>query len=77
MALYRTITVLLKLPGNKTQTIAERVPAEWITGDKDAMSELLDNPQVRTRISVAADHVISVQITNPYDPHLQTRIVRG
>jgi hypothetical protein len=77
MALVRTITVLLKLPGNKTQKITERVPAEWITGDKDAISEVLENPKVRTRIAVAADHVISVQISNPWDPNESYNIIRG
>jgi hypothetical protein len=68
MALTRTITVLLKLPGNKTQSIVESVPAEWISGDKDAISELLENPKIRTKIAVVVEHVISVQISDPYDP---------
>jgi len=77
MALERTITVLLKLPGNKTQTITQSVPADWINGDKDAISEVLENPRVRTKIAVVADHVISVQISEPWDLSASRRIVRG
>ena len=77
MALIRTVTVLLKLPGNKTETIKEHVPAGWISGKKDAISEILENEQVRTKIAVVAEHVISVQIGEPWDPTVPVRIVRG
>lgn len=77
MATIRTITVLVKLPGNKTQTLKQNVPAEWIAGDRDAMSELLQNDKVRTKISVQAEQVISVQISDPYDSTGTVRIVRG
>ena len=77
MSLVRTISVLVKLPGNKTQTIRENVPADWITGEKDAISEILENQKVRTKIAVVADHIISVQISNPWDPAGTARIVRG
>lgn len=77
MAYERTISVLLKLPGNKTQTLTESVPAEWISGEKDAISEVLENPKIRTKIAVVAEHVISAQISDPYDPNATVRLVRG
>ena len=77
VAMIRTIKVLVKLPGNKTQTLTETVPAEWITGDRDALSELLQNDKVRTKISVNADHVVSVQISEPWNPMGSARVVRG
>ena len=75
MALQRMITVLVKLPGNKTQTLEESVPAEWVSGERDAISEVLQNEQVRTKIAVLAEHVISVQISDPFDPDAVTRVV--
>lgn len=77
MALVRSVRVLVKLPGNKTQTLSENIPAEWVTGEKDALSEVLENPKLRTKISVMPDHVISAQISDPYDPIAGVRIVRG
>jgi hypothetical protein len=77
MALLRTITVLVKLPGNKTETLRQNVPAEWISGDKDAMSEVIDNPKVRTKISVVREHLISVQIGDPWDSAAASRVVRA
>lgn len=75
--MIRTIKVLVKLPGNKTQTLTETVPADWISGNRDALTELLQNEKVRTKISVQPDHVISVQISDPWNPAASARVVRG
>jgi hypothetical protein len=77
MALVRTIRVLVKLPGNKTQTITESVPADWVSGEKDAITEVLENAKVRTKIAVSADYLISAQISDPWDPTQSVRILRG
>ena len=77
MTMVRRVTVLVKLPGNKTQSLSENIPADWVTGEKDALSEVLENPKIRTKIAVVADHVISAQISDPWDPSQGIRIVRG
>jgi hypothetical protein len=78
MALIRTIRVMVKLPGNKTETITEHIPADWVAGDKDALSEVLENPRIRTKIAVVQEHVISAQISDPWEPRDGgIRIVRG
>jgi hypothetical protein len=77
MALVRMIKVLVKLPGNKTETLRDTIPADWVSGDKDAISEVLQNPKVRTKIAVVAEHIISVQIGDPYDPAEAGRVIRA
>lgn len=77
MAYIRTVTVLVKLPGNKSETLVESIPADWVSGDKDAISEVLENPKIRTRIAVVPEYIISAQITEPWDPSNAGRIIRG
>jgi hypothetical protein len=69
--------VLVKLPGNKTQTLTERIPADWVSGEKDALSEVLENKKIRTKIAVVAENVISAQISDPRDPDETISIMRG
>jgi hypothetical protein len=79
MSLIRTVKVIVKLPGNKTETLTESIPGEWVAGDKDALSEVLENPKIRTKIAVVQEHVISAQISDPWDPTNAGgfRVVRG
>lgn len=76
MALIRTLTVLVKLPGNKTEKLVENIPADWVTGEKDALSEVLENAQIRTRIAVVQEYIISAQISQPWDPSNAGRVFR-
>lgn len=68
MANLRTVTVKLRGPAGKYETISEDVPADWISGENDAMEEILSNKKLRTRLSVNAEFLVSAQISEPWDP---------
>lgn len=65
--MVRDVTVGFRGANNKIEKVSDAVPAEWITGDRDALAEIYDNPKLRTRISVAEGAAIWAQIGDPYD----------
>jgi hypothetical protein len=77
MALIRSVTVGIRVSGSKIQEIVDHIPAEWVVGDKDALSEIYDNQQLRSIISVAPGQAVWAKISKPYEAAGSTRIVRG
>ena len=65
--MVRDVTVSFQGPGRSIEKIVANVPAEWISGDRDAMLELTSNEKLRSRIAVEAEAVLAVQISDPYD----------
>jgi hypothetical protein len=67
MALKRDVTVGFRGANNKIERVDVVVPAEWVSGDKDAMREIVENAKLRTRLSVNPEAALWVQISDVYD----------
>jgi hypothetical protein len=67
MALKRDVTVGFRGANNKIERVNVVVPAEWISGDKDAMREIVENTKLRTRLSVNPETALWVEIGEEYD----------
>jgi len=68
MALVRTVTVGFRGAGGKLEKVEDQVPADWLSGDGDAMEEVKTNKKLRTRIAVDPNAVIYAKIGDPWDP---------
>jgi len=75
MALKRDVTVGFRGANNKIERVIVTIPAEWVRGDRDAMLELTDNAKLRTRLSVAANAPIWVEIGDQYDDSVIGRVI--
>lgn len=67
MGMRRAVTVGFRGANNKIEQVSVSVPAEWISGTRDAMSELVENSQLKTRLSVNPAAAIWVEISEPYE----------
>jgi hypothetical protein len=67
MTLKRDVTVGFRGANNKIERVVVTVPAEWISGEKDAMREIVENQKLRTRLSVNPEAALWVEISEPYD----------
>lgn len=67
MAMVRAVRVGFKGANGKIERVETTVPADWISGDKDALTEIFDNDKVRTRLSVTPGAAIWAEISAPYD----------
>lgn len=77
MALVRSVTIGFRAANNKIERVETTIPADWVSGDRDALSEIYDNPKVRTKISVAEGAAIWAEIGEPWDPARGGGIVFG
>jgi hypothetical protein len=68
MALVRDVTVGFRGANNKIERVITTVPAEWVSGELDALAEIYDNSKLRTRLSVAPGSAIWAEISDPYEP---------
>ena len=67
-ALVRTVEVGFKGANNKLEKVSDEVPAEWISGENDAMAEVVNNAKLRTRFAVNPMAVVYARISEPWDP---------
>lgn len=77
MAMVRTVIVGVRGANNKLETHRTSIPADWVDGNKDALKELYDNDQLRTKISVAPGAAVFCEIGEPHDPSAGLTIRRG
>ena len=67
MTMVRDVTVGFQGAGKKIESVHATIPADWVTGENDALSEIEDNPKVRSRIAVALGTAVYAKIGDPYD----------
>jgi hypothetical protein len=67
MSLLRQVTVGFRGANNKIERVTTSIPAEWVSGDRDALAEIYDNPKLRTRLSVAPGSAVWAEISDPFD----------
>jgi hypothetical protein len=67
MAMVRTVSVGFQGANRKIEQISSTIPADWVTGDRDALHEIYNNEKLRTRISVAPSTAIWAEISAPFD----------
>jgi hypothetical protein len=67
MALLRAIEVGFEGPNKKIERVNDVVPAEWITGKRDALTEIYENENLRTRLAVKPGAAIWAKISEPTD----------
>jgi hypothetical protein len=77
MSLTRLVIVGFRGPGGKIEKVTQEIPADWVTGELDALHEVYNNQRLRTKIAVAPDTVIWAQISDPRDLSQVMRVVRG
>ena len=67
MAIVRDLTVGFRGANSKIERVSTTIPADWVSGERDALAEIYDNQKLRTRLSVAAGTAIWAEIGDPYD----------
>lgn len=67
MAMVRTVTVGFQDANRKIEQVSSTIPADWVTGDKDALFEIYNNDRLRTRLSVAATTALWAEISDAFD----------
>ena len=67
MTMVRDVEIGFQGAGRKLETVRTTIPAEWVSGENDAMSEVEDNPKVRTRIAIALGSALWAKISEAYD----------
>jgi hypothetical protein len=67
MKMVREVTIGFQGAGKKIERVTATVPAEWISGAHDALSEIYNNSKLRTRLSVAPGTALWAEISEPYD----------
>lgn len=63
----RVVTVGFRGANNKLEQISTTIPADWVTGERDALTEVYDNQKLRTRLSVAPNNAVWAEISDPFD----------
>jgi hypothetical protein len=77
MSLLRAVSVGFQGPNRKIEEVTATIPAEWVTGDRDALTEIYENNKLRTRIAVTPGAALWAKISDPYNPVSSVRVVRG
>lgn len=67
MAMVRDVTIGFQGAGKKIETVHATIPADWVSGENDALSEIEENPKVRSRIAVVLGTALWAKIGDPYD----------
>jgi hypothetical protein len=67
VALMREVRIGFRGANNKIERVSVSVPAEWISGNRDAKVEILENEKLRTRLSVNPDAAVWIEISDPYN----------
>jgi hypothetical protein len=65
--LLREVIVGFQGPNKKIEQVSVSVPADWISGSRDALVEIHENQQLRTRLAVAPGAALWAQISDPYE----------
>ena len=66
--LVREVTVGFQGPNKKIERVSATVPADWITGTRDALVEVYNNAQLRTRLAVTPGTALWAEIGDPFEP---------
>ena len=67
-ALVREVTVGFQGPNKKIERVSATVPADWISGKRDALVEVYENTQLRARLAVTPGTALWAEISDPFDP---------
>jgi hypothetical protein len=67
MAIVRSVHVGFQGANRKIEQYSTTIPADWVSGEKDALTEVYENQKLRTRLSVAPGTAIWAEISEPYD----------
>ncbi len=68
MALIRDVSVGFQGSSGKIERVEAQIPADWVSGEKDALHEIYENQRVRTRIAVTPGSALWATIGEPWDP---------
>lgn len=67
MAMIREVTVGFQGQNRKIERVSATIPAEWVSGKRDALTEIYENDRLRTRLSVTPGSALWAEIGDPYD----------
>lgn len=67
MAMVRQVEVGFQGANRKIEKVSTTIPADWVTGQKDALSEVYENQKLRTRLSVQPGTAVWAEISDPFD----------
>ena len=77
MALVRTVTVGFQGANKKIERVTVNIPADWVSGERDALHEIHDNEKLRTRLAVTPGTALWAEIGEPWDPTAGIAVMRG
>jgi len=68
MASIRTVTVGFQGPNRNIERVTIQIPADWVTGERDALVEIENNERLRTRLAVRHGAALWAEIGEPWEP---------